>query len=80
MKPGIFITVSLLSALSVFDAGAQQRNEEIWKHSGYVEQTSRRYISIPDIPGYKTLKCDFHIHSVFSDGRVTAATRVDEAW
>ena len=28
----------------------------------------RKVISIPDIDGYKTLKCDFHTHTVFCDG------------
>ena len=27
-------------------------------------------INFPDIPGYQTLKCDLHIHTVFSDGSV----------
>jgi len=36
-------------------------------------------IDIPDIPGYKTLQCDFHMHTVFSDGVVWPAVRVDEA-
>ncbi len=36
-------------------------------------------LAIPDIAGYKTLKCDFHIHSVFSDGSVWPTVRVDEA-
>ena len=40
----------------------------------------RHEITIPDIPGYKTLKCDFHIHTVFSDGVVWPTVRVDEAW
>ena len=40
----------------------------------------RREINIPDIAGYKTLKCDFHMHTVFSDGEVWPTTRVDEAW
>ena len=30
--------------------------------------------------GYKTLKCDLHIHTVFSDGAVWPTVRVDEAW
>lgn len=34
---------------------------------------------IPDIPGYKTLKCDFHMHTVFSDGEVWPTLRVKEA-
>lgn len=40
----------------------------------------RKEIRIPDIPGYKTLKCDFHIHTVFSDGSVWPDLRVQEAW
>lgn len=40
----------------------------------------RREIRIPDIAGYKTLKCDFHMHTVFSDGSVWPTVRVDEAW
>ncbi len=35
--------------------------------------------SIPDIPGYKTLKGDFHIHTNFSDANVWPVTRIDEA-
>ena len=34
---------------------------------------------IPDIPGYTTLKGDFHIHTNFSDAAVWPVTRVDEA-
>ena len=40
---------------------------------------NQHHLAIPDIPGYKTLRCDFHIHTVFSDGRVWPAVRVDEA-
>jgi len=36
-------------------------------------------INFPDILGYKTLKCDFHMHTVFSDGQVWPTTRVTEA-
>ena len=35
--------------------------------------------SIPDIPGYTTLKGDFHIHTSFSDASVWPVTRIDEA-
>ena len=34
---------------------------------------------VPDIEGYKTLKCDFHMHTVFSDGKVWPSIRIDEA-
>lgn len=43
---------------------AQQRNE----------------VQIPNLDGYVTLKCDFHIHTVFSDGLVWPTVRVDEAY
>lgn len=38
-----------------------------------------RLVEFPDIPGYLTLKCDFHIHTVFSDGSVWPNIRVQEA-
>tara|TARA_R110002072_G_scaffold264748_1_gene423607 strand:+ start:102414 stop:103610 length:1197 start_codon:yes stop_codon:yes gene_type:complete len=36
-------------------------------------------VIIPDIPGYYTLKGDFHMHTVFSDGHVWPTFRVNEA-
>jgi 3',5'-nucleoside bisphosphate phosphatase len=45
-----------------------------------VQGQSRKIINIPDIPGYQTLKCDFHMHTVFSDGTVWPTVRVEEAW
>jgi 3',5'-nucleoside bisphosphate phosphatase len=47
---------------------------------GYLKTDSRKEIRIPDIMGYKTLKCDLHIHTIFSDGHVTPQERVNEAW
>ncbi|MFC1724797.1 Sb-PDE family phosphodiesterase, partial [candidate division KSB1 bacterium] len=35
---------------------------------------------IPEIKGYVTLKCDFHMHTVFSDGNVWPPIRAGEAW
>ncbi len=40
----------------------------------------RQEIRFPDVRGYRTLKCDFHMHTVFSDGLVWPTVRVDEAW
>jgi 3',5'-nucleoside bisphosphate phosphatase len=39
----------------------------------------RKIINLPDLPGYVTLKCDFHLHTVFSDGNVWPLNRVEEA-
>ena len=38
-----------------------------------------RKIEFPNIPGYKTLICDLHMHTVFSDGSVWPNIRVIEA-
>lgn len=46
---------------------------------GMAEATTPNKIVIPDIEGYKTLKGDFHIHTVFSDATVWPTTRVQEA-
>jgi hypothetical protein len=39
----------------------------------------RKIVNLPDIPGYVTMKCDFHIHTVFSDGDIWPTVRIDEA-
>jgi 3',5'-nucleoside bisphosphate phosphatase len=41
---------------------------------------TRTEFRLPDILGYKTLKCDFHMHTVFSDGQVWPSVRAEEAW
>ncbi|HUS86122.1 MAG TPA: hypothetical protein VMW76_02690 [Bacteroidales bacterium] len=46
----------------------------------HVSMAQKKIINLPDIPGYVTLKCDLHIHTVFSDGQVWPTYRVDEAW
>jgi 3',5'-nucleoside bisphosphate phosphatase len=57
------ILAALLLALLALPAAAQVRRE----------------IRIPDLPGWRTLKCDLHMHTVFSDGEVWPTTRVKEA-
>ena len=42
-------------------------------------QLTPNRIIVPDIEGYKTLKGDFHIHTVFTDATVWPVTRVHEA-
>jgi hypothetical protein len=43
-------------------------------------QEVRHEIRFPDLPGYVTLKCDLHMHTVFSDGEVWPTVRVREMW
>ena len=40
---------------------------------------NNRTIDFPDLPGFKTLVCDLHMHTVFSDGSVWPNIRVMEA-
>jgi len=47
----------------------------IMAHGG----NNNRAIEFPDLPGYKTLVCDLHMHTVFSDGSVWPNIRVMEA-
>lgn len=39
-----------------------------------------KIINLPNLPGYVTLKCDFHMHTVFSDGNVWPTYRLYEAF
>lgn len=47
--------------------------------SVHAQDTTKKTIHLPDLPGYQTLKCDFHMHTVFSDGHVWPSFRVNEA-
>jgi hypothetical protein len=46
----------------------------------FAQPNVRTDINIPNIPGYVTLKCDFHSHTVFSNGEVWPTVHVKEAW
>ena len=63
MKRRVVFTVALVLLNGLATASAQVRHE----------------IHFPDLPGYQTLKCDFHTHTVFSDGAVWPTVCVDEA-
>ncbi len=45
----------------------------------FAQHKEERVIEMPDIPGYKTMICDFHMHTVLSDGEVWPSIRVQEA-
>lgn len=79
-------TYLLLIAIVSFISGsviAQVQNSDVYEFPGYKQKKLLNYrynINIPDIEGYLTLKCDFHMHTVFSDGLVWPSMRVIEAW
>ncbi|MGC9326301.1 MAG: Sb-PDE family phosphodiesterase [Candidatus Hinthialibacter sp.] len=69
MKQFIRRTVFLMTALLLLSSLAEVSRCQ-----------TRDVIRIPDVLGYKSLKCDFHMHTVFSDGRVWPTVRAEEAW
>lgn len=75
MKSRLLISALFLSGMNSF---AQDLNNVQFPHMQKI--LARKEIRIPNIQGYQTLKCDFHIHTIFSDGVVWPTVRVDEAW
>ncbi|MDR3093557.1 MAG: hypothetical protein LBU62_02795 [Bacteroidales bacterium] len=73
-------TCFLLILLCALTANAQLRNADVYKLPEMDKSNTREMIRIPDFGGYHTMKCDFHTHTVFSDGSVWPAIRATEAW
>lgn len=67
MKP--LVTLLLLLIFCIDPIGVQAQHNHSFG----------RKIEFPNVLGYQTLKCDFHIHTVFSDGAVWPTIRVEEA-
>ena len=44
------------------------------------KEVLRNEFVLPQVNGYKVLKCDLHSHTIYSDGNVTPEYRVREAW
>lgn len=74
--------LSLCAALSCFAAAAPAAHaqEGIIRLDEIRQPEWRRLIRIPDVNGLKVLKCDFHMHTVFSDAHVWPNVRVEEVW
>lgn len=70
----------LLMLAAPLTANAQLSNDDVHKYDHLNQSQYRTEINIPGFDGYQTLKCDFHIHTVFSDGLVWPSIRVQEAW
>lgn len=73
----VFVTFLMFSALS---SQAQIRNEHVYDYPERNKGYTRTNLELPEVGGYKTLTGDFHIHTVFSDGKVWPDVRVSEAW
>jgi predicted metal-dependent phosphoesterase TrpH len=75
MKITTFLTLFLLFGMISF---AQNVNNV--KYPDMKKVSIRNEIKLPEVMGYHFLKCDFHMHTIFSDGTVWPTFRVDEAW
>ncbi len=71
---------TLIAFLFIFVLQAQQINNGVMNLNEFSRPNKRSNIVIPDVNGFKVLKCDFHMHTVFSDGDVWPTVRVQEAW
>ena len=78
MKTKLSILLSLI--VFTFVAQAQEISNGVMHFSEQHRPIYREIINIPDVNGYKVLKCDFHTHTVFSDGYVWPNIRAQEAW
>jgi hypothetical protein len=67
---GSALAIAVSTACLLFAAGSDAA----------AQSRARTELQFPDLPGLVTLKCDFHIHTVFSDGSVWPTVRVEEAW
>lgn len=77
IKHWIFFAVCACGSLT-----AMAQNDSLPKQIvvGKERVKARKTIRMPQIDGYNLLKCDFHIHTIFSDGIVWPSLRVAEAW
>ena len=65
-------------------AGAQQFYQDVVNaemlHPAEHRGSVRKEIIIPQVNGYNVYKADLHSHTIYSDGQVIPAFRVQEAW
>lgn len=67
-------------AIAAFGFAAFSQDLNRVKEPDMLRESYREEILIPDISGYTTLKGDFHMHTIFSDGDVWPTVRVQEAY
>ena len=70
----LYLSLAFLSTFT-FQVSAQLQGLDVVKVPEAQQPYSGEYVYIPDVDGYKTLKCDFHTHTIFSDGDVKPENR-----
>jgi len=72
----LFAILSIFSTFLVYG----QKDYGVMSMKEFSLPKKRQIIKIPGFDDYQTLKCDFHMHTIFSDGLVWPTVRVQEAW
>ncbi len=75
-KLNLFLLIFLGTAFFV----QAQTDNGVFRMNEFRNPQKRQIIQVPNIEGFQTLKCDFHMHTVFSDGHVWPGVRVQEVW
>jgi 3',5'-nucleoside bisphosphate phosphatase len=73
------ILLALLFMVSELAYTQTTKNGILTMDEGMVP-VKRQNLEIPGFGRFQALKCDFHMHTVFSDGNVWPSVRVGEAW
>ena len=77
MKKALIILA--FAGLCFTTATAQEKIPHVFRTNAE-DYNRRTKIVLPQVKGYNIYKGDFHIHTMYSDGRITPAGRVVEAW
>lgn len=78
--PVVIMLAAFLTAFPTDASAHPEADNGVLKFPEIQPPFERKQLLIPDIGEYITLKCDLHMHTVFSDGLVWPTIRVQEAW
>lgn len=74
------VCLSLLVLVPLLALGQRKEVEGMRYLDENRRPAQREQIIIPNVGAYQVLKCDFHMHTVFSDGQVWPTIRNQEVW
>ena len=74
------VCLSLLLLVPLLALGQRKEVEGMRYLDENRRPVQREQIIIPNVGAYQVLKCDFHMHTVFSDGQVWPTIRNQEVW
>ncbi len=77
IKKNPILLIVLLSFIQIVHG---QQDNGVMSLEEFRFPKKRKSIVVPNVNGYEVLKCDFHMHTVFTDGHVWPNVRIQEAW